>query len=245
VHNHPSGDVAPSPADIAVTRRLVAAGRLFDVPLIDRVVVGEGCRFSTDQASGARALSGMMQTLQGVDVTAAEQTAVAAVFIQMSMDRGAKPVYSIAIPHGRFPSPKEALLMKTIIGGSRGIADPAALETAIIDSGFTITAILACASRGVDELVMEWAKQHAIPVTIFPADWRKYGGRADLIRNEKMIAQAEACIQVWDGFSRGTAHMIEMAKLMHVKLHVHRWIPTGVVRVSTSPGHIRAIKPRR
>lgn len=39
VHNHPTGDTAPSAADAAVTRRLVAAGRAVDVPLVDHVIV--------------------------------------------------------------------------------------------------------------------------------------------------------------------------------------------------------------
>jgi DNA repair protein RadC len=42
VHNHPSGDATPSPADAAVTRRLVAAGRTLDLPLIDHVIVAAG-----------------------------------------------------------------------------------------------------------------------------------------------------------------------------------------------------------
>ncbi|MCK6490614.1 MAG: hypothetical protein L6R48_20365 [Planctomycetes bacterium] len=37
--NHPTGDTAPSAADAAVTRRLVAAGRAVDVPLVDHVIV--------------------------------------------------------------------------------------------------------------------------------------------------------------------------------------------------------------
>lgn len=41
VHNHPSGDPEPSPEDEEVTRRLVQAGRLLGVPLLDHVVVGE------------------------------------------------------------------------------------------------------------------------------------------------------------------------------------------------------------
>jgi len=44
VHNHPSGDPEPSPADSAVTKRLVQAGRSIDVPLVDHVVV-TGLRF--------------------------------------------------------------------------------------------------------------------------------------------------------------------------------------------------------
>jgi DNA repair protein RadC len=40
VHNHPSGDPTPSADDRAVTRQLVDAGRLLDVPVHDHVVVG-------------------------------------------------------------------------------------------------------------------------------------------------------------------------------------------------------------
>jgi DNA repair protein RadC len=41
-HNHPSGDPEPSSEDLAVTRRLVSAGRLVGVPLLDHVVVAAG-----------------------------------------------------------------------------------------------------------------------------------------------------------------------------------------------------------
>jgi DNA repair protein RadC len=39
-HNHPSGDPEPSAEDQAVTRRLIEAGRLLGVPLLDHVVLG-------------------------------------------------------------------------------------------------------------------------------------------------------------------------------------------------------------
>jgi len=41
-HNHPSGDPAPSPEDIELTRKLVEAGRLLDIPVLDHVVLGDG-----------------------------------------------------------------------------------------------------------------------------------------------------------------------------------------------------------
>jgi DNA repair protein RadC len=41
-HNHPSGDPTPSADDRAITRQLVEAGRLLDIPLYDHVVVGHG-----------------------------------------------------------------------------------------------------------------------------------------------------------------------------------------------------------
>jgi DNA repair protein RadC len=40
VHNHPSGDPAPSPEDVSVTRELVAAGKALDVEVLDHVVIG-------------------------------------------------------------------------------------------------------------------------------------------------------------------------------------------------------------
>ncbi len=40
VHNHPSGDPTPSADDRAVTRQLVEAGRLLDLPVYDHVIVG-------------------------------------------------------------------------------------------------------------------------------------------------------------------------------------------------------------
>lgn len=46
VHNHPSGDPLPSDDDIRLTRALMDAGRLLDVPLIDHVIVGREGSFS-------------------------------------------------------------------------------------------------------------------------------------------------------------------------------------------------------
>lgn len=42
VHNHPSGDPAPSADDRLVTEQLVAAGRLLDIPVHDHVIIGRG-----------------------------------------------------------------------------------------------------------------------------------------------------------------------------------------------------------
>jgi DNA repair protein RadC len=42
VHNHPSGDPSPSAEDIAMTRTLVDAGRLLDIPVLDHLIIGRG-----------------------------------------------------------------------------------------------------------------------------------------------------------------------------------------------------------
>ena len=42
VHNHPTGDPAPSGEDIAVTRRLRDAGELMGIKVLDHIIVGDG-----------------------------------------------------------------------------------------------------------------------------------------------------------------------------------------------------------
>ncbi|WP_338555259.1 DNA repair protein RadC [Paenibacillus sp. KS-LC4] len=42
VHNHPSGDPTPSPEDIALTKRLVSAGELVGIEVLDHLVIGDG-----------------------------------------------------------------------------------------------------------------------------------------------------------------------------------------------------------
>ena len=49
-HNHPSGDPTPSPDDLAVTRRLAAAGEVLDIPLLDHIIVGDGRYYSFKEA---------------------------------------------------------------------------------------------------------------------------------------------------------------------------------------------------
>jgi DNA repair protein RadC len=39
-HNHPSGDPTPSAEDVAITRKVVEAGQLLDIDVLDHVVVG-------------------------------------------------------------------------------------------------------------------------------------------------------------------------------------------------------------
>jgi DNA repair protein RadC len=54
VHNHPSGDPAPSGEDREVTRRLRSAGEILGIPVIDHVIVGDGAFFSFREESDWR-----------------------------------------------------------------------------------------------------------------------------------------------------------------------------------------------
>ena len=50
-HNHPSGDPLPSPDDVLLTNRLVEAGKVMGIDVIDHIILGDGRWFSFRDAS--------------------------------------------------------------------------------------------------------------------------------------------------------------------------------------------------
>lgn len=45
-HFHPSGNPKPSKEDIAITNRMQKACELIGIPLIDHIIIGNGCYYS-------------------------------------------------------------------------------------------------------------------------------------------------------------------------------------------------------
>lgn len=43
VHNHPSGDPAPSARDVEISRKIAEAGELLGINLFDHIIIGDGC----------------------------------------------------------------------------------------------------------------------------------------------------------------------------------------------------------
>lgn len=52
VHNHPSGDPAPSPEDLLVTRKLVQAGEVLGIQVLDHLILGEGSEYCSFRDAG-------------------------------------------------------------------------------------------------------------------------------------------------------------------------------------------------
>ena len=59
LHNHPSGDCSPSAQDITITRKLVEAGKILSISIMDHVIVGK----ETEEHSGFLSLreSGLVE----------------------------------------------------------------------------------------------------------------------------------------------------------------------------------------
>jgi len=112
--------------------------------------------------------------------------------------------------------------MKTIIAGSRSCNDYEKVKLAIEESQFTITEVVSGRARGVDFLGEQYAKKNNIPVKEFPANWNLHGKSAGYKRNIKMAEYADALIAIWDGESKGTKHMIDIAKERNLKVFVYK-----------------------
>ena len=74
------------------------------------------------------------------------------------------------------------------------------------------TAIISGAARGADSLGERYAKERGIDVIRFPAKWDMFGKQAGYVRNREMLSHADALLVAWDGKSKGTEHMIKIAK---------------------------------
>lgn len=111
--------------------------------------------------------------------------------------------------------------MRTIIAGSRDCTDKRELSTALKNCGWVPTTVLSGAARGADRLGEMWAAECKVPCERFPANWDLYGKSAGYKRNEQMAGHAEALIALWDGKSKGTKHMIDIATHKGLRVYVH------------------------
>ncbi|MGD6876899.1 DUF2493 domain-containing protein [Bacillus infantis] len=72
--------------------------------------------------------------------------------------------------------------------------------------------IVSGTARGADKLGERFAEEKGCRVAYFPAEWDLYGKSAGYRRNAKMAKYADAAVCFWDGKSRGTKHMIDLAE---------------------------------
>ena len=122
--------------------------------------------------------------------------------------------------------------LRVIIAGSRDFGDYELLKKSAIEiiTKKTIlpdlTRIVSGCARGADTLGERFAKEFGLEVKKFPADWNGLGKRAGYVRNAEMAKFAVEdenegmLIAFWDGKSKGTKHMIDLAKRYGLEVHV-------------------------
>lgn len=113
--------------------------------------------------------------------------------------------------------------MKLIIAGSRAFNNYEKLCAEcdnILQDQNNIEIVSGAYYRGADKLGEQYAKERGFKITRFPANWNKYGKAAGPKRNQQMANYADALIAFWDGKSRGTENMIDLAEQLCLSLKI-------------------------
>lgn len=112
--------------------------------------------------------------------------------------------------------------MKVIIAGGRNFNDYIMLKSACdaILSGITEIEIVSGTANGADTLGEIYANENGYMIHRFPANWQQFGKSAGYIRNGQMAKFSDILIAFWDGKSKGTKHMIDLALQENLKVKI-------------------------
>jgi len=116
--------------------------------------------------------------------------------------------------------------MKIIIAGGRNFRDYDKLRESCdnILVNQKEVEIVSGTAAGADTLGERYAQEKGYEVKKFPAQWDLYGKSAGYKRNQQMAEYADGLIAFWDGKSKGTKHMIDIANKMGLKVRVVRYL---------------------
>ena len=108
----------------------------------------------------------------------------------------------------------------------------------IIKAGYKINIIWGGAA-GADTLGQKYAALRGYKDTLFKADWNAHGKKAGYIRNEQMAIACTHVVCFWDGQSKGTKHMIELAKKHNKHLVVSRYMRFRTISMSQAKAAVK------
>ena len=116
---------------------------------------------------------------------------------------------------------------RVIIAGGRYFSDYELLQEKcddfLQDKTNEEIVIISGHASGADSLGERYAQERGYKIETYLADWKKYGRAAGPIRNEQMANIANALIAFWDGKSKGTKSMINLAKKKGLQVFVAQY----------------------
>lgn len=119
------------------------------------------------------------------------------------------------------------LPVRLIVAGSRNFTDYdklcKSLDYLLSNTDKEEVTILCGMAKGADLLGRRYADENNIDVREYPADWDKYGKSAGYLRNSDMADNATHLVAFWDGVSKGTKHMIDLARKKGLVIRVIRY----------------------
>lgn len=116
--------------------------------------------------------------------------------------------------------------MKVIIAGGREFNDSRIFVDALQTCPFfeEITEVVSGGARGVDRYGEDFSRVYLQKEPkIFKADWDQYDNSAGPIRNREMANYADALLAIWDGKSKGTKDMIEVARKQGLQVSIYKY----------------------
>ena len=115
--------------------------------------------------------------------------------------------------------------MRVIIAGGRDFMEYELLSEACTDIFMNkeVTEIVSGCAKGADKVGEKYAEVNNISIKKFPADWNKYGKGAGYRRNNEMADYADVLIAFWNGESKGTKNMIDLAIANKLEVHVVKY----------------------
>ena len=118
---------------------------------------------------------------------------------------------------------------RIIVAGSRTFTDYTTLSKTLDNllstlDGIRSVEIISGTADGADTLGERYASEHNIKCIRMPAKWDVYGKSAGFMRNQDMCTYASLGIGLlcafWDGKSKGTEHMINIAHNAHIDTYI-------------------------
>lgn len=115
-------------------------------------------------------------------------------------------------------------MLYIIIAGSREFTNYNILEQKLnflLQNTTDDITIISGTASGADKLGERYAKNHNYNIIKKPANWKKYGKRAGYVRNVEMAKIATHCVVFRVNLSKGSTHMINIAKQKNLVLRVY------------------------
>lgn len=122
--------------------------------------------------------------------------------------------------------------LRIVIAGSRDFNDYELLKREVLNivkydnRPKDYVKVISGGARGADTLGERFAKEFGLEVKRFIPDWDGLGKRAGYVRNAEMAKYSVEdyndgmLIAFWDGKSKGTKHMIDLANKHGLEVHV-------------------------
>jgi hypothetical protein len=110
--------------------------------------------------------------------------------------------------------------MRVLVCGGRDFYDwrLVCLTLYEVFKGKTENVILEGGAAGADSLARQFAIYEDIPFEEYPADWKKLGYQAGILRNLYMLEKGKPDLVIAFPGGKGTAHMVKIAKEANVEV---------------------------